>query len=190
MELANRDEYNNVRTENLKIQECITEYMKPLHDHGLTPYPISFALFVTGAGLSWGWLLVMKRMISNVSFAATAISNIDILIVHIIIQTIVVIYILLCWLGMCGRMYRLCDPQGDRTIEAYMYRFNVPRDQLLKPLGRVADWSAVPPPHADIWPPRSNIKTEVPPPDTGAEQRRLLAKFYRRFGLCGGKRRS
>lgn len=104
-------------------------------------YVISFGLFSVAASfiVFWGYLffcIESKRALTSFFFNEHGEAEIEF---GSIFQILCMIYILLGWLGMFRRLYRLCSLLGDRTTEFYMYKFLVVRLRILNSKGiRVA----------------------------------------------------
>jgi len=92
------------------------------------PYVILFGLLGSGGMLIAMWFLIIRDL-DRVSF---------------IVQLPIVVFVLFGWLGMCNRLYRLCAEDGDRTIDAYMYKFLVCREAALYAYKISYEWTYLP----------------------------------------------
>ncbi len=86
------------------------------------PFQVAFAPFASTIILLGIWFgLIIVAACWSLQFG-----------LNLAVQTGLVLYLLASWLGLGYRLYRLCDDDGDRTIEAYCLDSMATRHAALK----------------------------------------------------------
>jgi hypothetical protein len=106
------------------------------------PYFVAFGTFVILAGLMASLMAIIIVSVSGDTLLVQG--HLMAVKYQVMIQCLFALYLSVCWLGMFNRLYRVCAPDGDRTVLYYFYSFALARQKALKRYGIPYDWPGMP----------------------------------------------